>query len=105
MEFTASILTELPNFTCLPKSVIKPPNAATMSKFVVFNKPLWHMRLGHPNDQVLKYVFPNDRSAINKCTNLVQTCTHCLYGKMHNLPFPKSHFVASSPFELVHFDV
>ena len=50
-------------------------------------------------------MFPNDRSAINKCTNLVQTCTHCLYGKMHNLPFPKSHFVASSPFELVHFDV
>ena len=63
------------------------------------------MRLGHPNDQVLKYVFPNDRSAINKCTNLVQTCTHCLHGKMHNLPFPKSHFVASFPFELVHFDV
>ena len=61
----------------------------------VFNKTLWHMRLGHPHDQVLKYVFPNDRSIINKCTNLVQTCTHCLYGKMHNLPFPKSQFIAS----------
>ena len=24
---------------------------------------------------------------------------------MHNLPFPKSQFVASSPFELVHSDV
>ena len=24
---------------------------------------------------------------------------------MHRLPFPNSHFVASSPFELVHFDV
>ena len=63
------------------------------------------MRLGHPHDQVLKYVFPNDRSVINKCTNLIQTCTHCLYGKIHNLPFPKCHSVASSPFELVHSDV
>ena len=76
-----------------------------MSRSVVLNKTLWHMRLGHPHDQVLKYVFPNDRSVINKCTNLVQTCTHCLYGKMHNLSFPKSQFVALSPFELVHSNV
>ena len=76
-----------------------------MSRFIGINKTLWHMRLGHPHDQVLRYVCPNDRSIINKCTNLVQTCTHCLYGKMHNLPFPKSQFVASSPFELVHSDV
>ena len=40
-----------------------------------------------------------------KCTPFVQSCTHCLYGKMHRLPFPNSKFVASSPFELVHFDV
>ena len=76
-----------------------------VSRSINFNKTLWHMRLGHPHDQVLKYVFPNDRSVMNKCTNLVQSCTHCLYGKMHNLPFPKSQFVASSPFEFVHSDV
>lgn len=63
------------------------------------------MRLGHPHDQVLKYVFPNDRSILNKCTNLVQSCTHCLFGKIHSLPFPKSQFIATSPFELVHSDV
>ena len=32
-------------------------------------------------------------------------CTHCLYGKMHKLPFPKSFFNASSPFELIHSDL
>ena len=42
---------------------------------------------------------------MHKCTPLVQSCTHYLYGKMHRLPFLNSHFVASSPFELVHFDV
>ena len=36
---------------------------------------------------------------------MVQSCTHCLYGKMHNLHFPKSQFVASSPFELINSDV
>ena len=36
MEFTPSILTELPNFTCLPKSVIKPPNAVTMCLSLLF---------------------------------------------------------------------
>lgn len=42
---------------------------------------------------------------MNKCTNDAHSCTHCLHGKMHNLPFQKSQFTASSPFELVHSDV
>ena len=75
------------------------------AKSVVFNKTLWHRRLGYPNDQVLQFVFPNTKFIMHKCTPLVQSCTHYLYGKMHRLPFLNSHFVASSPFELVHFDV
>ena len=61
-----------------------------VAKFVIFNKTLCHMRLGHPHDQVLEFVFPDAKFKMNKCTPLVQTCTHDLYGKMHNLPFPKS---------------
>ena len=34
-----------------------------------------------------------------------QTCTHCLFGKMHNLSFQNSQFTTSSPFELVHSDL
>ena len=77
----------------------------SVAKSAVFNKILWHRRLGHPNDQVLQVVFPNVKFVMHKCTPFVQSCTHCLYGKMHRLPFPNSHFVASSPFELVHSDV
>jgi len=63
------------------------------------------LRLGHPFDQVLKQLFPNVRVDFNKCTFVDNSCTHCLYGKMHNLPFPKSQFTAFTPFELVHSDL
>ena len=63
---------------------------------------LWHSRLGHPNNHVLSLLFPNKSLSVNKCMPLVNTCTHCLYGKMHKLPFPVSKFIATSPFELVH---
>ena len=68
----------------------------------VFNKTLWHMRLGHPHDQVLHVLFSKFKYVSNKCTNFDYSCTDCLYGKMHKLPFPKSQFTASSPFELSH---
>ena len=63
---------------------------------------LWYNRLRHPNHQVFSLLFPNKTLSFNKCMNLVNTCTHCLHGKMHKLPFPDSKFVAHSPFELVH---
>ena len=66
-----------------------------VAKSTIFNKALWHMRLGHPYDQVLKLLFPDFKSVLNKCPAMVHSCTHCLYGKMHNLPFPKSQFIAS----------
>ena len=71
----------------------------------VFNKTLWHLRLGHPSDQVLKHLFPNAKIDLNKYTFVNNDCTHYLYGKIHNLPFPKSSFTASTPFELIHSDL
>ena len=54
---------------------------------------------------MLKLLFPNANSVLNKCNYVDHTCTHCLYGKMHNQSFPNSQFVATSPFELVHSDL
>ena len=39
----------------------------------------------------------------NKCNSF--SCTHCLSGKIHRLPFRTSKFTAHSPLELVHSDV
>ena len=63
------------------------------------------MRLGHPNDQALHSLLPNVKSVLNKPNTVNQSFTHCLFGKMQNLRFPNSQFIASSPFELVHSDL
>ena len=80
-------------------------NVAKSTSSSSFNKTLWHMRLGHPNDQTLGFLFPSFKSDVNKCADVNHSCIPCLHGKMHNLPFHKSQFHASSPFELVHSDV
>ena len=64
---------------------------------------LWHNRLGHPYAQVLQTLFPMFTISSNKCNSI--SCTHCLSGKIHKLPFPTSQFTAHSPLELVHSDV
>ena len=58
---------------------------------LVFTSPsswlLWHNRLGHPNSQVLKFLFQHKGLTFNKCTNFVDSCVHCLHGKCINFPF------------------
>ena len=66
---------------------------------------LQHSRLGHPNSQVLRLLLQNNGLSFNNSANFVNSCTHCLHGKMHTLPFPCSRFVANSHFELVHNDL
>ena len=63
------------------------------------------MRLGYPNDQALHCLFPKINFVQNNINDIDQSCIHCLYGKMHNVPFPNSQFKASFPFELVHSDM
>lgn len=82
-----------------------PPKLCNSIFTTTSNWLLWHSRLGHPNHQVLSLLFPYKTLSFNTCMNLLNTCTHCLRGKMHKLPFPSSMFVAHSPFELVHTDL
>ena len=37
----------------------------SVARLDVFNESLWHMRLGHPHDQVLKILFPNAKLVMN----------------------------------------
>uniref|UniRef100_A0A2N9IRZ8 Integrase catalytic domain-containing protein n=1 Tax=Fagus sylvatica TaxID=28930 RepID=A0A2N9IRZ8_FAGSY len=66
---------------------------------------LWHSRLGHPSSKVLSSVFPSlqCKSVLSDTTKV--HCTHCLAGKMHQLPFPVSNKTVTSPFALVHADL
>uniref|UniRef100_A0A2N9E5R8 Integrase catalytic domain-containing protein n=1 Tax=Fagus sylvatica TaxID=28930 RepID=A0A2N9E5R8_FAGSY len=64
---------------------------------------LWHSRLGHPQQIVLQHVLHKHLSLPVSPNNSV--CSHCLAGKMHQLPFPKSVSITSRPLEIVHSDV
>ena len=73
-------------------------------KFSSSTWSLWHSRLGHPNAHTLRLLLQNNGLPCNSST-VVNSCIHCLHGKMHRLPFPSSRFVANFPFELVHTDL
>ena len=95
-----------PNYPYQASRLYLSPKACNkVSRSSVFNKTLWHMRLSHPNDQALHSFFPRVKSVQNNTNVVEQTCTHCLYGKMHKLSFPHYDFKASSPFDLVHSDL
>ncbi|MBW0552465.1 hypothetical protein O181_092180 [Austropuccinia psidii MF-1] len=59
--------------------------------------PLWHLRLGHPGNQVLKSL------GLQPCEN--DFCDTCVKGKMTHLPF-KSHFTPTiKPLDCLHMDL
>uniref|UniRef100_A0A2N9HXJ7 Integrase catalytic domain-containing protein n=1 Tax=Fagus sylvatica TaxID=28930 RepID=A0A2N9HXJ7_FAGSY len=66
---------------------------------------LWHSRLGHPSHKVLTSVFPSLQCKSVQSNTTQVHCTHCLAGKMHQLPFLVSNKNVKSPFELVHADL
>jgi len=76
------------------------------SKYVVSSTNvanLWHARLGHPNDHVMKIVLNHcNISHLNK--NFTEFCSSCCMGKNHRLP---SHNSTSlySPLELIFTDL
>jgi histone deacetylase 1/2 len=65
---------------------------------------LWHLRLGHPNDNTFKRVMQScNFSVANK--DKMPFCTACCVGKSHRLHSPASHTVYHKPLELVFSDL
>jgi Integrase core domain/gag-polypeptide of LTR copia-type/GAG-pre-integrase domain len=59
---------------------------------------LWHWRLGHPSDRVLKTL---DCSFSHHFNN----CDICHFAKQHRLPFPEHFDKSDNLFDIVHSDV
>ena len=64
---------------------------------------VWHMRLGHPNDQVLKHLSTIKVISFNKLSQFL--CEACQVGKTSKLPFSSSVFRSSRVLERIHCDV
>ena len=65
---------------------------------------LWHSRLGHVSFSRLKFLA--SMGALGKLqTHDVSDCSGYKLAKFSVLPFNRSVFVSSSPFNLIHYDV
>jgi histone deacetylase 1/2 len=65
---------------------------------------LWHRRLGHPSFVVVYQVL-HDNSISFSESNKESVSNACQMAKSHQLPYPKSTSVSTSPLELVFYDV
>ena len=63
---------------------------------------LWHFRLGHPNFQYMKHLFPHLFSKVEMTT---LSCDVCIQAKQHRVSFPSQPYKPTQPFTLVHSDV
>jgi hypothetical protein len=65
---------------------------------------LWYKRLGHPSSIVVHKVL-HDNSIPFSESNKESVCDACQMAKSHQLPYPKSTSVSTSPLELMFSDV
>ena len=66
---------------------------------------IWHMRLGHPNFNVLCQVLKVVPTIPHIQNNKIDFCAACKFGKMHQFHFPSSLHKTKRPFEIVHSDL
>ncbi|CAH9143698.1 unnamed protein product, partial [Cuscuta epithymum] len=79
------------------------PAVHTVHKSVLSDFELWHRRLGHPSDRVLK-LLPHIITSTSKKT-LNKTCEVCPQAKHVRDSFPVSDNKASCILELIHCDL
>jgi len=65
---------------------------------------LWHSRLGHVSSSRLRFL-ASTRALGNLKTCDISDCSGCKLAKFSALPFNRSIYVSSSPFDLIHSDV
>jgi histone deacetylase 1/2 len=66
---------------------------------------LWHHRLGHASQPVVKHVLDRFQLPFASESNKSGVCDACQQGKSHQLPYPRSTSVSTSPLQLVFSDV
>ena len=66
---------------------------------------LWHARLGHASPAVVQQVLSRHNLPFVRNSNKAEICDACQRGKSHQLPYPKSTSVSTSPMDLVFSDV
>jgi histone deacetylase 1/2 len=68
------------------------------------SKEQWHRRLGHPSPQVVNSILSLNKLPFCNSEH-AHVCNACRQAKSHQLPFPLSRHVSTSPLELIYTDV
>ena len=64
---------------------------------------LWHRRMGHAHQHVIKHLGKNTEGGPHQTTKAPHgACEGCEKGKSKRLPFPSSRSRASRPLDLIH---
>ena len=66
---------------------------------------LWHYRLGHPSSAIVDRVIYSNSLPVISNKGIPHVCNACQEAKSHQLPFPISNNVSSSPLDLMFTDV
>ncbi|XP_071700227.1 uncharacterized protein [Rutidosis leptorrhynchoides] len=74
------------------------------STFAALSSDIWHHRLGHSGDEVLRSLSNKKFISCNKQT-LNSICQACVFGKQIKLPYVSSSSTTLSPFDIIHSDL
>ncbi|CAL9240698.1 unnamed protein product [Arabidopsis halleri] len=80
-----------------------PVHAYYSTRQLSASEDVWHMRLGHPNSQVLQQLSKIKAVHINKSSKGL--CEACQFGKSSRLPFTLSSTTTSRPLQKIHCDL
>jgi hypothetical protein len=69
------------------------------------SKDEWHGRLGHPSFKVVNRVLHNNNLPFMSGNNASNVCDACQHTKSHQLPFPRSTSVSTTPLQLIFSNV
>jgi hypothetical protein len=83
----------------LPQHLLSPTQYLILS---AIKPPLewWHCRLGHPPRGIVSCIIRTNKLSCSPSDSIESMCDACLYGKAHQLPYPKSTSRSSAPLNL-----
>ena len=79
-------------------------STTTPTALLSCNQSTWHQRLGHPSNDVLRFLVSNKYVSCNK-TKSSTLCHACQLGKHVRHPFMHSTSIVANTFDIVHSDV
>ncbi|GAA0153053.1 hypothetical protein LIER_11378 [Lithospermum erythrorhizon] len=101
---SSSLSFHVNNTNKMPGIDVKQAEPSLVNSLVTgFNSTLWHQRLGHPYDIIIKHMMKVSDSQISNVSE--SPCLVCPIAKQSRLPFPSSTSVSAEVFHLVHLDL